>query len=745
MQISQANLFGQIRGIAQRKLPVAMLFVAMMFMGMMMFMGISSAHAAWTFTDHTAASGLDSVHGPAGSDGIGGPQTFAGGVAVGDYNADGWHDVYLVGGPEGGNGLFRNRGDGTFENVTAAARLDREEGRFTGPLFADINGDGWLDLVVHKIVEDPDESAIILYENLANGRFANATLRSGIVLDIDTTFSPAFADVDQDGDLDLFVSHWGSFGLQPPGRMMWRNEGDFRFTDISREAGFDYRDHPEVVGMDWSLTPTFADFNDDGYPDLLLTGEFGTVRIFLNQGDGTFVLQTTDFPAPISATGSAVGDYDNDGQFDIFAAGVFDPDGVSGGDPALLTGNRLYRNEGGGLFTDTSVTAGVRDSGWAWSAEFGDLNLDGYLDIYVVNGAGTLADGESWRRFVEDPARLFVADGAGGFAEQAELLGVADIGIGRGTVQFDFDRDGDLDILNQNSGAAAIVYRNDLETDKHFLVLKLIGHAGNWEAVGARVSVTTGAVTQIREIRNGSSLTSAAAAEAHFGLGTAGVVDELRVAWPDGAVSVFTDVTADRHLVLRHPGPCFETCTAPGGSNLCSLGGKTRSPMECLMELRISPTPPNDKRGGPGYRIDCQAGDPACDADPDDTTSCSVDVALCLSNDDPRNFVCGPSQINRLRVRTPRLGSQREQDQLTRAFGLRLIGDGGAAMEVVDGSPFEQLQPGLCSGEERLTVPLRERTPGVLRKSSTRLKIQAFSTDGRRDLDQLLIRCSPAD
>ena len=163
------------------------------------------------------------------------------------------------------------------------------------------------------------------------------------------------------------------------------------------------------------------------------------------------------------------------------------------------------------------------------------------------------------------------------------------------------------------------------------------------------------------------------------------------------------------------------------------------------MEMRITPKPPNDKRGGPGYRIDCQAGDPACDADPDDTTSCSVDVALCLSTSDPRNFLCPPSRINELRVRTPGLGSQRAQDRLTRAFGMRLIGDGTAALEVVDGSPFAPLQPGLCSAPERLTVPLRQRSTGVFRKSKTRLKLQAFATDGRRDLDQLLVRCSPAD
>ena len=165
--------------------------------------------------------------------------------------------------------------------------------------------------------------------------------------------------------------------------------------------------------------------------------------------------------------------------------------------------------------------------------------------------------------------------------------------------------------------------------------------------------------------------------------------------------------------------------------------------MECLIELKVTPTPRNDKRGGPGYRIDCRAGDPSCDADPDDTTSCSVDVALCLSTQDPRNFVCSPSTINRLDLRAPGLGSRRAQDVVTRDFGLRLIGDGVAAFETVEGSPFQSLAPGICSAPERLTVALRQRASGALRKGSTRVKFQAFSTDGRRDLDQLLVRCTP--
>jgi len=700
--------------------------------------------ATWDFTDQTTGSGIDSVHAVVGFLDHDDPRSLAGGIAVGDYNADGWPDIFVVGGDAGGNDLFRNLGDGTFEEVTVPARVDLPGVHATGPVFVDLNGDGWLDLFVLLVVDEGAENAFALYENLGNGRFANVASRTGISLDSETLHAATFADIEGDGDLDVFVSHFGSFGSGEPGRMLWRNDGDFQFTDITRAAGFDYRDNPEVLGMDRTLSPAFADIDLDGDPDLILTGELGKSQIFINDGNGTFLLQEINLPGPTSGIGSAIGDYDNDGDMDVFVSGVASPPDIPGGAPSGSSGNRLYRNQADGTFADVTTAAGVRDGGWGWSSAFADLNLDGHLDLYMVNGMRSPAGTSIWDHFADDPARLFVGNGNGSFVEQAVELGLADTGIGRGTSFVDLDRDGDHDIVNQNSLQATKVYQNNTEAGAHFLVLKLIGRTGNRGAIGARVEVTAAGVTQVRYLQSGSSIGSGQFAEAHFGLGQATVVEELRVIWPDRTESSFTDILPDRHLALRHPGPSLQTCSAPGDSNECTLGGKVRSPMECLMEMRVSPTPPVGRRGGPGYRIDCQAGDPACDANPEDQSSCSLDVAICLSANDPRNSICGPATINRLRVRTPGAGSQRPMDQTTRAFGLSLIGEGGAALEIVDGSPFVPLQPGLCTASERLTVPLRERPSGAYRKSSTRLKIQAFATDGRRDQDQLLVRCSPA-
>ena len=481
------------------------------------------------------------------------------------------------------------------------------------------------------------------------------------------------------------------------------------------------------------------------YRNLLLTGDFGTSRVFLNQGDGTFLEQALAVVGEENGKGSAVGDYDNDGDLDWFVSGIFDPGGVLAGDPTVAaSGNRLYRNNGDGTFVDVTDAAGVRDGGWGQATAFGDLNLDGSLDLYLVNGMGGLPDGTSGENFSEDAARLFIGDPAGTFTEQASLLGVADTGMGRGMVLVDFDRDGDLDILNQNVTQTTKLYRNDLETAEHFLVIKLIGRAANREAIGTRIYLTAGGVTQMRELRRGNNFVSANAVEAHFGLGSAALAEELRIIWPDGGESTFENIVAGQHLQLRQPDSPPENCQSPGGSNHCSLGGKYRSPVECLMEMKISPTPKTDRRGMPGYRIYCHAGDASCDAHPEDKTSCSLDVSLCLSNSDPRNFVCEPGEVNRIRIRTPRAGVAKEADVLMRTFAVDLVGEGLASLAIPEGSPFTTLRKGLCIAAERLTIPLRESATGnSYRKNSARLKIQAFAKDGRRDQDQLILRCYP--
>ncbi|MFP6663460.1 MAG: CRTAC1 family protein, partial [Deltaproteobacteria bacterium] len=640
---------------------------------------------------------------------------------------------------------FRNRGDGTFEDVAAAARVDLAGVDSSGPIFADIDGDGWLDLLVLANVAGGDGLPLRLFQNQGNGRFANRTSATGLHFTRATSFSAALADIDRDGDLDLFVTHWGSFGIEPPAEMLWRNEGNFVFTDITAEAGFGYRFHPQMSGLDWTFTPNFADINSDGWPDLLLANDFGTSQIFLNDGDGTFTETTSPVIDDENGMGAAVGDYDNDGDLDWFVTSISDPLGIQEDNDAVGdSGNRLYQNQGDGTFVDVTDTAGVRDGDWGWGASFGDLNLDGWLDLYMVNGMGQIEDGPGWEYFIADPAKLWVSEGDGSFLERGVSLGVADSRMGRGTVFFDLDRDGDLDIFNQNVADESVLYRNDLTDGAHFLVLRLIGEGANREGIGARVRVSTGGTTQMRELRNGSGFVSASAVEAHFGLGAAEIVDTLEIIWPNGTTTVVEDIPVDGHYFARYPGATVEDCSQPGDANPCVLGGRIRSPMECLLEMHVTPPPPKGRRGGPGSRIRCRAGDPECDADPLDLTSCSIDLRLCPATRDPRNFICSAPDLTSIVIQSPRRAAPGRADRAMREGAEALLGNGLASLLPHEDSPFVNLTPGRCTSATRVTLPLRERSAGVYRKSRTRLKMITRSADGRRDVDDLVVRCSPA-
>lgn len=703
------------------------------------------AAATWSFAEITESAGVSFVHGFDGEVDMHDVRAMAGGVAVGDYDADGWLDLYVVSGSAGRNYLFRNRGDGTFADVTVSTRVDLPGVDSSGPVFADIDGDGWLDLFVLANTVEGAEVPIRLFRNLGNGRFTNRTSATGIEFSGPTALSAAFSDIDRDGDLDLFITHWGSAADTPPAGMLWRNDGDFEFTDITAAAGIAYRFHPEMPGADWMFTPNFADIDSDGWPDLLLANDFGTSQVFLNDGDGTFTETTAAVIDDENGMGAAVVDYDNDGDLDWFVTSVSDPFGVQGDVPTIGdSGNRLYRNQGDGTFVDATDEAGVRHGDWGWAAAFGDLNLDGHPDLYMVNGMGQIEDGPEWAYFISDPARLWVSEGDGTFLERSVALGVADTGMGRGTVLFDFDRDGDLDIFNQNATQEPVFYRNDLDDGSHFLTLRLLDGGANREAVGARVRVTSGGTTQMRELHSGNGYVSANAIEAHFGLGTAETIDELEVQWPDGAVTTVADVDVDRHVLLRHPGAEPIDCSQPGDQNDCILGGKTRSPMECLMELHVTPVPERD-RNGPTSRVVCTAGDPACDGNPADLTSCTIDVRLCPATSDPRNPICPAATLTDIVVRTPRATSKKPADLALRAAVDRLVGIGIASLVPPEGSPFENLLPGVCTAAESVVIPLRERAPGVYRKNRTRLKLRTYSSDGRRDLDKLVLTCLPSD
>ncbi|GIW45921.1 MAG: hypothetical protein KatS3mg077_3203 [Candidatus Binatia bacterium] len=488
----------------------------------------------------------------------------AGGVASGDFDGDGWVDLYVVRGDAGPNLLFRNRGDGTFEEVGERAGVAVGGARSVGPVFADFDGDGRLDLFVPALlcadkvaycddVQQPRLGTVKLYRNRGDGTFEDVTTQSGIRFTRDS-FSAAWGDYDRDGDLDLFVSHWGEF--RPPGSSehLWRNNGDGTFTDVSVELGISsaYEFLGGDIG-DLSFTPNFADIDSDGWLDLLVAGDFRQSKVFRNLGGQRFTEATTPVISDENGMGAAVGDYDNDGDLDWFVSSIWDPDQDNRENNWYVSGNRLYRNRGDGAFEDVTDFAGVRAGYWGWGATFADFDNDGWLDLYHVNGWRT--DDPAAYEFHADPAVFFHNRADGTFEESGARLGIADRGQGRGVVAFDYDRDGDLDLFVANIQGPPALYRNDLSRERRFLSVRLVGRPPNTQGVGARVWVEANGSRQMRELRAGSNFVSQDPAEAHFGLGSAERVARLQVRWPDGEEQEWLDLPADAWVVVRQGQP----------------------------------------------------------------------------------------------------------------------------------------------------------------------------------------------
>lgn len=482
----------------------------------------------WHFTDVTQQAGvLYQTDFEAGLSSP--PRVMGGGVAAGDYDGDGWVDLYVIRGDIGPNLLLHNRGNGTFEEVGAAAGLTLSSG--SGPTFADIDGDGRLDLVVGGI----DGARSHAFRNLGNGHFADVSDTASIASNPTDVYSTALGDFDRDGDLDLMTTHWAS----NPRPRLWRNNGGGVFTEIPAAAA-GLSGGPTQI---FSFTPNFTDINNDGWPDLLLSADFGTSQIYINNRNGTFTRTTNAVITDENGMGSAVGDYDNDGDLDWFVSSIYDP---SHGGTWGTTGNRLYRNRGDGTFDDVTDQAGVRQGFWGWGSSFSDFNNDGNLDIFHVNGF-------PGSPFTDDPARLFVSNGNGTFTQRAEELGIADTGEGRGIAVFDFDHDGDLDVFITNAGQPTRLYRNDGGNALKWLDVRLTGVAPNTQAVGAKIYVTANGVTQLREVRAGSNFVSQSPGDAHFGLGSASSA-VVRVVWPDGTSTAPATFSANRIVILGRAG-----------------------------------------------------------------------------------------------------------------------------------------------------------------------------------------------
>ena len=536
-------------------------------------MGAVPAAAELRFRGATLSAGLTAERRPLGYR----VADMTGGAAVGDFNRDGWQDIFLLGGGGAVDALYLNNGDGTFTDHAAAAGVAWSH-RGLAAAVGDYDGDGWQDLFVTSLgaSDGPRRpGAHRLYRNLGVARDGAAATGTGVpggfpvfedvaaAAGVATTATPrpdgmgaAFGDYDLDGDLDLFVT-----GYQyHDGNKLFRNDGG-RFTDVTVAA----LGPALAVGVleTWGFAPAFVDMDGDRFPELLIAGDYGTSRYFLNDGGRYFRDLTAASGTGTGAMGmgSAFGDFDGDGRVDWYLTSVYARTGTE----SLRNGNQLYLNEGRHRFREASVAAGVNHGGWGWGAVAADLNHDGVLDLVATNG-WTRANHQGDMEWLSEPTRVYLGRGvqAGGEAGGAvpafdfvqEQVGLHHRDQGRGLIAFDYDNDGDRDILIVNLSGPMSLFRNDL-AGPGTNYLRVFLDRGQSRAVapdgiGALVSIRTGLTAQYRSIGGAGVYLGSGELSAHFGVGAAAVVDELTVTWPDGTVTALQSVPANQTLTVRH-------------------------------------------------------------------------------------------------------------------------------------------------------------------------------------------------
>lgn len=514
-----------------------------------------------TFTDVTAAAGIDIDQGERIiSDDCGlvavtgcAPQ-MSGGAAAGDYDGDGWTDLYVTR-LDGPDALYRNLGDGTFENRAVDAGLTYNLPS-NGAGFGDVDNDGDLDLYVTTI----GDYRFYLFINDGKGHFAEEAVVRGAGVQSSyphSGFSVAFGDYDRDGYLDLYVTEWRPDSLVPSGtpshNRLLNNRGASEpgyFDDVTESAGVSL-DGLEDRGS-WGFSPTFSDLDGDGWPDLAIAADFGTSRIFWNDGDGTFSdgTEAAGVGTEENGMGSAIGDFDGDGRLDWFVTSIFcdDADCNLG-----ATGNRLYRNNGDRTFTDHTDEAGVRNGRWGWGTAFFDYDNDSDLDLVMTNGVD-FPDPDA-AVFRTDRMRLWRNESAA-MTELAAPAGLTDRGNGKGLMVLDYDNDGDLDVFIARRAQTPLLYRNDGPSSGSYLRLALRGTSSNRFGIGARVTLTVSGSTDpmVRELRAGSHFLGQSESIVHFGFGAVqGSVQRVRIAWPSGVEQLLEDVAINQTLEVIEP------------------------------------------------------------------------------------------------------------------------------------------------------------------------------------------------
>ncbi len=481
-----------------------------------------------------------------------------------DIDGDGFLDVVTLGGEQGAR-VFLGTGDGNFADATDSMELELDP-LSSGPMCWDYDGDGYMDLLVAGIGEDK----VRLLRNREGAAFTDATSESGLVSGAPTV-GANYADFDGDGDFDLILARWGQFytpgdegTITTRAGITWRNDAG-TFVDVTAAFSPPLRRTRMTANGELSETtfaPNFADIDADGDPDLLLVQDFGTSAILRNDsGDELEFSDITDRTVinEENGMGAAVADYDNDGDLDWFVTSIYADES-----PLYVTrtGNRLYENLGNGEFADVTEAAGIRRGSWGWGACFADFNNDGLLDIFHVNGWGAIGpqDPSAYVEFEEDQARLFLqtTDPPKTFVPAASQAGIADDGQGRGVVCFDFDDDGDQDVLIANQAGPHRLYQNALDpTDGgggNYVSVWLRGPTTNLVGIGARVTIETETGEQFRTITSSNNFVSQDPPVAHFGLGAIRTVAKVSVDWPHtNKQSVLTNVRANQRITIDAP------------------------------------------------------------------------------------------------------------------------------------------------------------------------------------------------
>jgi len=523
----------------------------------------SAKSSSIQFTNVAEKSGITFAHFK-GNEGISiNREEFGPGVCVGDFDGDGWQDIYFVNGRDlyhrGNkvqNALYRNNGNGTFTDVTNRASVPGT-GYGLGCIWGDYDNDGHPDLFVTQYGRN------VLYHNNGDGTFTDVTDKAGVAGMEDGTYfhsGATFLDYDHDGQLDLYVG--GYVDLPPDGRRycdlgtvksscppsaykgstnaLYHNHGDGTFTNATKAAKI-YQPQGK------NLSVGAYDYDNDGWPDIFVANDGIEAYLYHNEHNGTFKeigltagMALNMHGRVMAAMCISLGDYDNDGWLDLYISDF------------QKSSDHLWHNDGKGFFDEVSdeagITAATRDV-LSFGGGFVDYDNDGWLDLFIANGhVYPEVEQVTPEVHYKQLNSLFHNEGNGKFVDVTRQSGSGfDVPhAGRGVAFADFDNDGFVDIVVANNGDPPLLLRNSGGNGNHFLNLQLVGRKSNRDAMGARIKVKAGGMSQIREIAGGGSYLSQSDLRANFGLGRSTRVDSIEIKWPGGQQQIFRDVEADK-------------------------------------------------------------------------------------------------------------------------------------------------------------------------------------------------------